>query len=219
MLQLNEIETTVRYLMRVEDQSVTSGTELEMANLTLRRFVALLPWEDYTLIDTSLATTAADGTYDWLTSPVYADVLSLEVQDGDDPTGPDTYKRVVPSRSIQQWLALERRTADFPEQYRLYTGSTDKTVLELRPAPKYGGKIIRVDGIIEPEPFESGIERTRFRLRGIDDAFAMALSAVLLAKKGQQARAEQLVRSASDTIRQNTGKEISPDEIREKMLL
>jgi len=219
VLQLSEIETLVRYHMRVDDQTITSGTELVMANLALRRFVALMPWEDYTLIDTSLTTTASDATVAWLTNPNYADVLSLEVQDQDDPTSPDSYKRVLPARSIQQWLALERRAPDLPAQYRLYTGSDDKTVLELRPAPKYGSKIIRVDGVIEPAPFESEQERTRFRLRGIDDAYSLALAAVLCSKKGQQARAQQLVGWAADTIRANTGKEISPDEIREKMLL
>lgn len=216
MLQLSEIEDQVRYHMRVDDQTITSGTELVMANLTLRRFVALMPWEDYTVIDTSLQTTADTATLDWLKNPVYADLLSLEVQDQDDE---DAYKRVVPARSIQQWLALERRDPGFPEQYRFYSADEDTTTLELRPAPKYGGKTIRADGVIEPLPFESGQERTRFRLRGIDDAYAMALAAVLSAKKGQQARAQQLLGWASDTIRMNTGKEISPDEIREKLLL
>lgn len=219
MLQLSDIESQVQYHMRVGDQTITSGTELDMANLVLRRFVALMPWEDYTIIDTSLTTTANTGTLDWLTNPNYANILSLEIQDQDDPEAPNTYKRVVPARSIQQWLALEREPDDFPRQYRLYTGSNDKTILELRPAPKYGGKIIRVDGVIEPEPFESGQERTRFRLSGIDDAYAMALAAVLSAKKGQKARAQELLGWAGDTIRLNTGKEISPDEIREKLLI
>jgi hypothetical protein len=215
MLQFSEITSLVRYHMRVEDQAVTSGDELAITNLALRRFVALMDWEDYTLIDTSLSTTAGIGTYAWLTHPVYANVLSLEIQDQEKD---DIYTRVVPGRSIQQWLALEGALPGFPQQYRLYTGSDDKTTLELRPAPKYGGKTIRIDGVVEPEPVESEQERTRFRLRGVDDAFSMVLAAVFLAKKGGQARAQQLIDMAASTIRMNTGKEISPDEIRERLL-
>ncbi len=219
MLRLSEIQVQVRYHVRVAEEVIISGNGLVMANLTLRRFVALMPWEDYTLLDTSLITTADDRFYDWPKSPNFADVLSLEIQDGDDPTDPDSFKRVVPGRSIQQWLAQEREPSDLPILYRLYTSSSDKTQLELRPAPKYTGKTIRIDGIVEPDEFVSGQERTRFRLIGIDDAYAMALSAVLLAKKAQQARAQQMLGFAADTIRQNTGKEISPDEIREKLLI
>ncbi len=219
MLQLSEIQVQVRYHVRVAEEVIISGNGLVMANLTLRRFVALMPWEDYTKLDTSLTTVANTRLYDWPVTPNYSNVLSLEIQDGDDPTDPDSYKRIVPGRSIQQWLELERQPADLPIQYRLYASSSDITQLELRPAPLYAGKTIRIDGIVEPAQFESGQERTRFRLIGIDDAYAMALSAVLLAKKAQQARAQQMLGFAADTIRQNTGKEISPDEIREKLLI
>ena len=218
MLQLSDIQTQVRYHMRVAEEVIVSGNGLVMANLTLRRFVAIMPWEDYTLIDTSLTTVAGSRNYDWPTSPNYGNVLSLEIQDGDDPTDPDSFKRIVPGRSIQQWLAAEREPADLPLLYRLYNNA-DKTRLELRPAPKYADKTIRIDGIIEPEEFEGEQERTRFRLRGIDDAYALALAAFLLAKKAQNARAQQLLGFATDTIRMNTGKEISPDELREKLLL
>lgn len=217
MLQWNDIQTLARHHTRVSDLDIVSGAELVISNFVYRRFVALLPWEDFTRIYTALTTTAGDGTVNWPGNPNFQDLLSLEIQDGDDA---DKYKRVPPSRSIQQWLALESKPNGMPEQYRIYRDmDTEVSTLELRPKPKWSNKTIRFDGVIEPEEFESGIERTGFRLRGIDDALALARAAVHMAKIGQQPRSQQLLQWSADTIRLNTGKEISPDEIREKLLL
>ena len=217
MLQLDEIETQVQYLLRRSDQVITSGAELATTNFVFRRFVALLPWEDYTRIDTSLSTTAGTETYLWPSNPNFQDVLSMEIQDGADA---EKYKRVVPARSIQAWLALESAPQDTPTTYRLYRAlATDAVTLALRPIPKYSTKTIRIDGIIEPPSFTSGIERTGFRLAGIDDAFAMALTGVFASKLGESARAAEMLQWSSNTIRLNTGKEISPDEMREKLVL
>lgn len=218
MLQLSDIEALVQYHLRRSDQLITSGTELAITNFVFRRFVALLNWEDYTKIyPLPTTTTAGVKTYDWPTNPNFQNTLSLEIQ---DYANGNVYKRIVNARSIKEWLALDSAPDDLPRQYRIYKGLlTDQPVLEVRPAPKMDGLTMRIDGLVEPTPFVSSIERTGFRNAGIDDAFALTLGGVFAAKLGQQERSQQLIAWASDNIRLNTGKEITPDEIREKLLI
>lgn len=216
MLQLSEIETLVQYHLRRGDQLITTGTELAITNFVFRRFVAMLPWEDFTRIyPLPTTSTAGTKTYTWPKQPNFQEVLSIEIQDWGDQL---EYKRVVPGRSIREWLLLEGAPDDLPRQYRIYRDiSTENSVLELRPAPRATGLIIRVEGIIEPQPFVSSIETTQFRLQGIDDAFALALAGVFAAKIGQQERSKQLIAWAASTIQLYSDKEVSPDRIREQL--
>ena len=218
MQQLSEIEMLVQYHLRRSDQLITTGTELAITNFVFRRFVALTNWEDYTRIyPLPTLTTANLKTYTWPSTPNFGNVLSLEIQDYGDGL---KYKRIVDARSIKEWLALESAPSELPYQYRIYRDvTTEVATLEVRPAPKVDGLTIRIDGMVEPAPFVGPVDRTDFRNAGIDDAFALALAGVFAAKLGQQERSQQLVAWSGDTIRLNTGKEISPDEIREQLRL
>lgn len=218
MLQISDIEALVQYHLRRSDQLISTGTELAITNFVFRRFVALLNWEDYTKIyPLPTLTTAGLKTYPWPSQPNFNNVLSLEIQDHANAL---VYKRIVNARSVKEWLALESAPDDLPLQFRIYKGLlTDDATLEVRPGPIASGLIMRIDGLVEPTPFVSTIERTGFRNAGIDDAFALVLAGVFAAKLGQQERSQQLIAWGGDTIRLNTGKEISPDEIREQLRL
>ena len=216
MQTLADINVLVAHHVRRDDFDITSTDRLPLTNFVYRRFAALTNWEDFTFISTRMSTSAGVGTYAWAPGRTFQDVQGLFVQDGDNG---GEYKRVVPARSILTHYDNLRKAAGFPETYRRYRLEDETLVLELAPAPKWGSKTIKVDGVIEPESFIDSAQRTLFTVSGIDDAFALSLAAFFAARDGAQPRSAQLFGWAADQIRLNTGKEIKPDEIREALLL
>ena len=217
MKRLDDVQDMVRFHMRASGYVITSGEGLNVANFVLRRMAGFLPWEDLTRIDGSMSTTAGTRAYNWLVEPVnFMDLTWLGIQDGDDGA---EYKRVVPVRSEREWEEAGREQDDLPRVYRLYGDETlpaHLKTIEFRPGPKYGSKTIRRIGIMEPDDLYDGAI-TPWRVAYYDDIYEMLVAAVVLAKRGQQARSAQLAQMASEQIRANLGREIIPAEIQSRL--
>ncbi len=211
-LSLSEIETLAQNHARDDGFNLISGGGLVITNWVYRRLVAARPWDDFNITDSTLSTEENVGVYAWLVGPVFTDVRAIRVQDWEDA---DEFKLIVPVRSMQTWNKKRREPNGFPEVYRRYIGVNGLEVIEFRPTPSIGGQTIEIEGIVEPMELLSANDSTDFKLKGIDEAFALILAGFYLAKKGTQARATQLFGMAAEQIRANTGKEISAKELGE----
>lgn len=171
---LSEIQTGVRHNARDNNLTLTSGIGLETVNRMYRRIAAALPWPELRRQDTSITTTAGTETYTWPATPIFLDIKSVEIQDGDDN---DTYKAIYKPQDEHSWvelLTLPRQSV--PTAYQRSSTSTAHQV-SFRPLPKYSTKTIRITGIIEPTSLITADERTIFIQRAADDALEHLIAA------------------------------------------
>lgn len=217
MKRLDDVQDMVRVHARSSGYVITSGEGLNLANYVQRRMAGFLPWEDLTRTDDTMTTTASTATYDWLAEPVrFLDVTYIGIQDGEEG---NEYKRVVPVRSEREWEQFGRMQPDLPQVYRLYGDETLAAFnkkIEFRPAPKYGSKTIRRIGVMEPDDLYDGAF-TPWRVAYYDDIYELLVAAVLLAKRGEQARSAQLMQMAAEQIQANLGREIAPAELQSRL--
>ncbi len=220
MMTLEEIQSQVREHARATNITITSGDLLSIVNFTLRGMASLVPWSDLTATDNTMQTTSGKRQYDWLKNDInFLDVTYIGIQDEDEL---NRFKRVVPVRTEADWEEFGELPDDLPRVYRLYgdplTLSDGEVKIEFRPGPAHGSKTIRRTGVREPDDLDANSE-TPFRLKFYDDIFALLISAIILAQRAQQARAQQLASLAINRIRDNTGKEITVREIQDTLLI
>ena len=213
-MTLTELQTLVREHARTGDLTITSGKGLAHANFVYRQAATLVKFEDLTRVqtDSRFVTTAATGTYTFDFSPYYIDLTLVEVEDYADG---NKYKRIVPSPSERLWQAADHEPDELPRIYRFHAGKVT-SIFEVRPRPKVSSAQFRFTGIMEPDEFVSASDQTPFRRKYDDDILACLIAAYELAKQGDQVRANQVFAMAARSIRDTTGIEIRPAEMREK---
>ena len=203
--RLSEIETQVQFLTRNSDTVITSGDGLAVADRTYRELAALLPWPEFRRNDLTITTVAETGIYDWPESPVMLDIKVVEVQDGNDD---DKYKTIYTPITELAWsLMAERKSAAVPEGYMLFDDTEKGMQFEARPLFRFGGKTIRITGIIEPAPLTGGDSGTAFRNRIADDALARLLAAELLSAAGFEPYANTQKQAAANALRRIFGRD------------
>ncbi len=208
---LSEIQTQVRFLSRNSDEIITSGDGLAVADWVHREIATLLPWPEYRRKNLTITTAAATGIYDWPADPVMFDIKAVEVQDADDG---DRYKPIyVPTTELDWGQMLGRDALPVPEGYLRFMDPEKGMQCEFRPVFKFGGKTVRITGIIEPKPFTDGDSGTIFRNRVADDALARLIAAELLSNDGLEPAANLQKQAAARGLRRLFGRDLVPDEL------
>ena len=209
---LSDIQTNARHNMRqTNTPTLTSGVGLETVNRIQRNLAAALPWPEFRRTDKSLTTTATIGTAPWQTNFKFLDVVSFEIQNGDDE---DKYRLIFPPEDELEWNKADHKpNAAVPDFYLRKSAVDFSPEFELRPAPKYDGKTIRITGIIEPTTLVDGTDSTVFLLEAADDALEYLLAVHWLGHNGQAAYAAENARNAGGVLRRIFGKELVPDEL------
>ena len=204
----------VKWESRDSQFSLTDSTGIAVGNAIYRRLAALIPWPELNRQDVSLTTTAGTESYTWPATNDYIDVTSIEVQ---DPYGNLKYKQVTSAPSEFEWNLARQKNNSFPELYKRGHNGTNN-LLYLAPAPNVSSLIIRITGQIEPTAYTVGADTTVFISSSADDALAYLIAADILDKRAQPQRAQSLVGRAAEVLSRIAGREITPDEIRSRVL-
>lgn len=207
---VTELQTGTRFHMAEGSISLTESTHLEVLNQTYRALAAMLPWSEVRRSDTSTTTTAGIGDYNWPTTVTFLDVTSLEIQDGDDQ---DRYRQMFPPPD--EWelsKSRRKRNQSVPDYYLRYATDVGNKV-ELIPPPKYGGKTVRITGIVEPRILEGGNSQTVFLQRTADDALEHMMASTFYYRDGFPQDGELEMNKALTIFQQLFGKERVPVEL------
>jgi len=210
--KLSEIQVGVRHLARDSSLDLTTASNLEIVNRTYRFLVASLPFPEFRRIDVSTSTNAGSGDIGWPTGNIFVDVVSVEIQDGDDN---DRYKLIT--SPVDEWTwgeAAHKKAQSVPDYYmRYYRDSKQAEYIEVRPVSKYSSKIIRITGTVEPTDLESSGSSTLFIRKTADDVLEHLVAADIVSQAGDREWAPQLINKAVLLLQQTFGKELVPEEM------
>lgn len=208
MKTVTELQSGMQFKGAEDSIDITSGEGLENLNNVYRAVAAELPWPELMREDTSIVTTSA-SRYTW-PDQRFLDVKMVEIQDGDDN---NLYKAFWPPADMASLsIARRRKAKSVPDHYfRMSTAALDQ--IELVPAPKYSGKIVRITGIIEPGDLGGQDDPTVFLLRVADDAIEWLLAGMYYERDGFGDRAQVCFRNAQQIFQRLFGKELVPDEL------
>jgi hypothetical protein len=204
----------VRYEARDVEFSLSDSQGIAMGNAIYRRLCALVPWNELNKEDTSLSTTAGTNKYTWPSTYNYIDVTSVEIQ---DPYDNSKYKRINAVRSEMEWNIFREMANGFPEVYKRSHDGTNDVIL-FAPTPNIGSLTIRITGQTEPTEYTDSSAQTVFLTNSADDAYAYLIAADIADKRAQPNRANALIGRASEVLSVLAGKEITPDELRTRVL-
>ena len=212
MKSLTEIQTGFQFSAAQGSTSLTTETELAVFNRIYRGLAAELPWPELRRRDTSLTSTAATAAYDMPSraSIVFLDLKLVEIQDGDDE---DKYKVVPPAISeLKLNIADQKPDLNVPDYYVLDNDDVDDQI-RFAPSPKYTSKIIRLTGIVEPDPLIDGDDATVFRQRTADDALEHLVAADFYMQGGLFTLGQAQLAAAQQVLSRLFGKEAVPLEL------
>ncbi len=209
--ELTDIQISVRTISGDGNLDIiTDASNLAAINRIYRDLAIILPWPELRRKDTSLSTTANTKEYDFIESPIFQVISSIEVQDDHDN---DYYRIVTPPKDELSWNRAENQQAKaVPDHYVRYS-TNEKQKIEFRPATKYASKTIRITGIIEPDDLEATESTTFFAQRIGDDAFENLIAAYFSDKDGLSDVAGRLKNNAVTKLRQIFGKENVPTDL------
>ena len=208
---ITNIQSRVRWEARDSDFSLIDTTGLSIANMAYRRLAAIVEWPEFNQSIT-VAATADTEAITWPTTPVFSDVTSVEMQDGDDN---DAYKVVYPVRSELEWSITRKETASFPKVYKRFNDGTNDQIL-LAPAPK-AAQLVRITGKVEPTAFSTSLSATEFISSTADDVLAYVIASDIMYKRNQPNRAQMLMQKVAQILSSMTGKEVVPSELTEEV--
>ena len=210
-MKLLEIQDLVRVFVgdstfTIIDNSNTTYRGLDITNLIYRKLCVLIKWGELIRIDESIITVSGQASYKWIMSPVFADILSLELQTKDK-------YRVIPSVQNQlDWNHFSNEEIGIPSVYR--RDSTDaQTQISFAPTPVMAGKIVRITGVIEPEKLINGTSKTVFTTDTANYALSYMIAAERAFKQNLMDEASGLIQKTSELLTALTGKEITPQGI------
>lgn len=191
--KLSELEDMLQVVSRNRTELITEGTGLDLFNAVYRRTSLIYPWPELRKQNTTLSTTANTATYTWPDEFIPANILSVEIQDGDDN---DKYKPVTPPKNEDTWTIMQgMEAATVPSHYiRARSGTVDQIIFA--PAPKYGSKTIRITAVIEAPILKSEADRTIFLQNIADDALVYTLAGEFLEVDGEIAFADRQLQKA-----------------------
>lgn len=196
---VTELQSGVQRHARDDNISLITTEGFEITNRVYRALQAAWPWPELRRQNTSLSTdTTLGGVLPWPPEFTVMNIRQLEIQDGD---GGDKYKPIPLSESELSWsLNGQKADVSVPSEYRRSSDATGNFQLELRPAPLYGSKTIRITGILE-HTLSSADSKTIFHQLSADDAFELLLAVDFLTVDGEatelaavnQGKADQLL--------------------------
>lgn len=202
MRSVTDIQTGARLVGRNSNITLTDATGLLSLNRIYRAMVLQLPWPEYTQTFDHITTVEGQKVYNWPDEPEMADIRSVEIQDGDDA---NKFKMVYPLTDNWRWSGFDAdQPISIPAMYSRYWGSGSMK-FEMRPAPKFGAKTIRIIGVVEPEELLDSEARTGFILKSADDALVNLIAAFWTRHDGSEAWGDRIASQAVDIIRKIFG--------------
>lgn len=210
MKSLAELQVGTRFHMAEGSVTLTESTNLVVVNQLYRSLCAMLPWSEVRRSDTSTVTTAGESTYSWPNTVTFLDVTSLEIQDGDDQ---NRYRQMFPPPDEWELTQARRKRNQAKPDYYLRYATDVANKVELVPPPKYGGKTVRITGIIEPRELEGEDDSTVFLQRMADDALEHTIASTFYYRDGFPQRGEIEMNKALTIFQQLFGKERVPVEL------
>ena len=221
MRSLTDIQTLVRRTGRDSEIVLTNNDSAEepgliLANKAYRALAALTAYEDFTRVNTDHSTLAATNDYERIFfNPKYLDITLVEVQDQADN---NLYKRLIPERSELRWSMVGREAVGMPRVFRWSGNDLEQPIFTVRPAPDTAGLLFRFTGIIEPPPFTDGDSKTLFKTEIMDDVLADWIASYILQERTFSVMAGQVLSSVAQRLRVVTGREVTPEEMRERLV-
>ena len=203
------IQTWTRFYTNNAVEDISTGSGLQLLNEVYHgmfnpeytlyfggaKFRVGRNWpEAYQTNDLGVNTTAGTAAYTWLASPIYREEPIVELETS---AGSGYYEPIPPGRDEDEWVRLQNASNSRPERYRrALSGSTMQ--LQFAPTPDTTSLDIRLRGQVEITKFTAttvadGTTQTLFFNEEPDQALAYFVSAHLKAKRGQTARAVELV--------------------------
>jgi hypothetical protein len=210
---ITALQTLVKWESRDSQFSLVDTNGIAIGNAIYRRLAALIDWPEFNIQDTSLSTTAGTEKYTW-PAVQFLDVVSIEIQDPADNT---KYKQISPAPSEFEFNLQRIRQNAFPELYKRGNDGTNN-VIYFSPAPNIGSLTIKITGQTEPTAYTVGADTTAFINSSADDALTYLIAADILDKREQPQRANRLIGRAAEVLSRLAGKEITPDELKSKVL-
>jgi len=192
MRSLSDTQTFLRLQGRESGEGITSGTGNVLANAVLRRIALGLPWPELRVLNTDMTTTAGAGALNW-PDVQFLDIKALEIQNGDDL---DRYAQIYPPPSEHAWTGAQSLPSQAVPFYYMRYQDEAVAKLELRGAPKYDAKIVRITGIQEPPKLDSDDDPTFFQLETADDAYVYMLAAAFNDIDGNTPYADRMMGQA-----------------------
>jgi len=208
------IQSLVRWECRDQTFSLVDTSGLQIGNSLYRRLCALIEWPELNREDSTLSTTSGTEKYTWPATNTYIDITGIEIQ---DPYDNSKYKQVSAAPSELEFNLMREKPKAFPELYKRGHDGTNN-VLRLAPKPDTTGLTIRLTGQIEPAEYTGSTDTTVFIMSSADDALSYIIAADVLDKREQPQRANRLVGRAAELLSRIAGKEITPDELKSRVL-
>lgn len=201
----DKIQTWARIYADHDSLVITSGEGLEvlnevyhgMFNPDYRLLGAQIGrnWpEAYQVNDLGVNTTSGTDAYSWLTSPIYREEPIVELE---TTAGSGDYEAIPPGIDETEWLRLQNSSDSRPRRYRRQITATVMQIV-FAPTPNVTSLDIRLRGQIEITKFTSttaadGSTNTIFFNEEPDQALAYFIAAVYKSKRGDRARALELL--------------------------
>lgn len=189
-MTLSQIEADVQFLADERTLSLT-GTYLAVFNGYYKEFCAARLFPELNVTDSSITTIQGQESYVWpqnykfLTEPA----LILQRTLGN----PRNFVKVWPVQDEIYWGFLKNVVQSFPSHYKKERQSANSYNLLLRPLPNVAGLQLLVVGQIEPTELVQAADATVFNEPQTDRAFSRFLAAQFQMKRGNLARAAQLL--------------------------
>ena len=213
MRTLSSIQDSVRVLVRDTTYTITDNINkkhmgLKTTNQVYRKLCNLYKWPELSRKDTSISTTSGVSNYSWPISPLFVDIVSVEMKNSNNSNHYEIIPNVI---NDLDWNYFSKQSNNFPSVYRFEGSATEKQIA-FAPTPDTNNTI-RITGIIEPQELVSGDSTTIFSASVIDDVFEFLIAAERSFKQNLTDNAMNQIQRASSLLTKYAGKEITPQEI------
>jgi len=196
------IQTWARFYSNDQTLLLTGATDIEIFNFVyagmfdpdyeLAGVKIGRRWAEGTQEDSSLSTTASTQTVALPSSLVFKEEPVIELQ---TTVGGTLYERLRPCPDEKTWLRFTNAGEGFPEFYRLMNDSGTVKIF-LAPTPNTSSLTIRIRGPIEVTELADATDTTIFLNKNSDRALAKLLASEYKRKRGDSARANELIQEA-----------------------
>lgn len=196
-MTLAQIQTDVQFLADESTLALT-GQYLPVFNGYYKEFCASRLFPELNITDTSITTVAGQEAYVWpknykfLTEP--AIILQRTVGN------PRNFVKVWPVQDEIYWGFLKNVVQSFPSHYKKERQSANMYNLLMRPLPNISGLQVLIVGQTEPVELVQASDPTVFNEPQVDRAFARFVAAQFQMKRGNPARAAQLLDEMDDLL-------------------
>ena len=209
----SEVQVGVRQNARDDSIDLSVDPGLARANSIYRKLAVAIPWSELRVTTSSAEVTAATGTYDWPTTSIFIDVVSMEIRSSSTASR----NLLISPASENDWNLAAKQVNTVPVYYVRKTASSGTDSVELRPIPSYDvTEGIQITGYIEPTEYDGSTPAanpTVFLQKTADDVLELLIAADWLSQQGSEQFAVFQIQQATQILQRMFGKELVPAEL------